>query len=48
VDMWTRSCLSIPFFSFFLVPLKLLTKSVDRWTSNENSEKKFQSPLFYC
>jgi hypothetical protein len=27
-------------FSFCHVPFTMLTKSVDRWTSNENSEKK--------
>jgi hypothetical protein len=41
VDMWTRRCLSIPYFSFCYVIFTILTKSVDRWTSNENSENKF-------
>ena len=28
-------------FSFCYVPFTMLTKSVERWTSNENSENKF-------
>ena len=42
VDMWTKSCLSNSFFLsfFFLVPFIFLQKCVDRWTSNENSEKR--------
>ena len=40
VDMSTRRCLSTSCFSLCYVPFTSLTKSVDRWTSNENSEKK--------
>ena len=35
-------------FYLFLVPFRFFAKSVDRWTSKENFEKKRQSPLFYC
>ena len=36
--LWTRSCLSISFFLSTLYPLVFFAKSVDRWTSSENSE----------
>ena len=36
MNMWTRICLSISCYVSFII----LTKSVDRWTSNENSEKR--------
>ena len=36
------------FFLSFLYPSFFLQKSVDRWTSKKNSEKKHQSPLSYC
>jgi hypothetical protein len=38
VDMWTRSCFSISCFLSFLVSFKIMSKSVDKWTSNENFE----------
>ena len=34
-------------YSFCYVPFKILTKSVDRWTSNENSGKKVSIPLYF-
>ena len=35
--LWTRSCLSISFFSFYLVTFSFYSKSVDRGTSSDNS-----------
>ena len=40
VDMWTRRSLSISCFLSVIYPSQFWQKSVDRWTSNENSEKK--------
>ena len=34
--------------SFFLALFNFSAKSADRWTSNENSEKKFQPYMLYC
>jgi hypothetical protein len=46
VDMWTRSCFSISCFFSFLYPPKCFAKSVDRWTSSENS-KHFNENCMY-
>ena len=40
VDMPTRRCLSISYFLSSMHPSQFCQKSVDRWTSNENYEKK--------
>ena len=40
VDMWTKRCLSILCFLFVMYSSQFWQKSVDRWTNNENYEKK--------
>ena len=40
VDMWTKRCLSTTCFLSVMYSSQFWQKSVDRWTSNENYEKK--------
>ena len=46
VDMWTKRCLSVTCFLSVMYSSQFWQKSVDRWTSNENYEKRFKSDLF--
>ena len=47
VDMWTKRCFSISYFLSVMYSSQFWQKSVDRWTNNENYEKKIQSLLSY-
>ena len=46
VDMWTKRCFSISYFLSVMYSSQFWQKSVDRWTNNENYEKK-NFNLFY-
>ena len=46
--MWTKRCFSISYFLSVMYSSQFWQKSVDRWTNNENYEKKNQSLLSYC
>ena len=46
VDMLTKRCLSISYFLSVMYSSQFWQKIVDRWTSNENYEKKFKSDFF--
>ena len=46
VDMWTKRCLSILCFLSGMYSSQFWQKSVDRWTSKENSEKNSYSVMY--